>query len=65
MGLNELFAALQCITSFILNIFCMNLSEGFPAMFFEFTPQAPLQIHAAMLALDSFQEQNGRLPNIG
>lgn len=28
-------------------------------------PEAPLQIHAAMLALDSFQEQNGRLPNIG
>uniref|UniRef100_A0A671UIB1 Ubiquitin-like modifier-activating enzyme 6 n=1 Tax=Sparus aurata TaxID=8175 RepID=A0A671UIB1_SPAAU len=26
--------------------------------------QAPLQIHAAMLALDTFQEQHGRLPNI-
>ncbi|XP_036962389.1 ubiquitin-like modifier-activating enzyme 6 [Acanthopagrus latus] len=28
-------------------------------------PEAPLQIHAAMLALDTFQEQHGRLPNIG
>ncbi|KAI3353250.1 hypothetical protein L3Q82_019783, partial [Scortum barcoo] len=28
-------------------------------------PEAPLQIHAAMLALDNFQEQHGRLPNIG
>lgn len=28
-------------------------------------PEAPLQIHAAMLALDSFQEQHSRLPNIG
>ncbi|KAF3687627.1 Ubiquitin-like modifier-activating enzyme 6 [Channa argus] len=28
-------------------------------------PQAPLQIHAAMLALDSFQEQHSRLPNTG
>uniref|UniRef100_A0A671UIE0 E1 ubiquitin-activating enzyme n=1 Tax=Sparus aurata TaxID=8175 RepID=A0A671UIE0_SPAAU len=27
-------------------------------------PEAPLQIHAAMLALDTFQEQHGRLPNI-
>uniref|UniRef100_A0A8C4ISD5 Ubiquitin-like modifier-activating enzyme 6 n=1 Tax=Dicentrarchus labrax TaxID=13489 RepID=A0A8C4ISD5_DICLA len=27
--------------------------------------QAPLQIHAAMLALDTFQEQHSRLPNIG
>uniref|UniRef100_A0A8K9VBV4 Ubiquitin-activating enzyme E1 C-terminal domain-containing protein n=1 Tax=Oncorhynchus mykiss TaxID=8022 RepID=A0A8K9VBV4_ONCMY len=26
---------------------------------------APLQIHAAMLALDAFQEQHNRLPNIG
>uniref|UniRef100_A0AAQ5Y247 E1 ubiquitin-activating enzyme n=1 Tax=Amphiprion ocellaris TaxID=80972 RepID=A0AAQ5Y247_AMPOC len=26
---------------------------------------APLQIHAAMLALDTFQEQHSRLPNIG
>lgn len=28
-------------------------------------PEAPLQIHAAMLALDIFQEQHSRLPNIG
>ncbi|CAL8274326.1 unnamed protein product [Gadus morhua 'NCC'] len=28
-------------------------------------PEAPLQIHAAMLALDTFQEQQGRMPNIG
>lgn len=28
-------------------------------------PEAPLQIHAAMLALDTFQEQHGRMPNIG
>ncbi|XP_029365508.1 ubiquitin-like modifier-activating enzyme 6 [Echeneis naucrates] len=28
-------------------------------------PEAPLQIHAAMLALDTFQEQHGRLPNTG
>uniref|UniRef100_A0AAQ5YHE0 E1 ubiquitin-activating enzyme n=2 Tax=Amphiprion ocellaris TaxID=80972 RepID=A0AAQ5YHE0_AMPOC len=28
-------------------------------------PEAPLQIHAAMLALDTFQEQHSRLPNIG
>uniref|UniRef100_A0A3P8V478 Ubiquitin-like modifier-activating enzyme 6 n=1 Tax=Cynoglossus semilaevis TaxID=244447 RepID=A0A3P8V478_CYNSE len=28
-------------------------------------PEAPLQIHAAMLALDAFQEQHSRLPNIG
>ncbi|XP_017263438.1 ubiquitin-like modifier-activating enzyme 6 [Kryptolebias marmoratus] len=28
-------------------------------------PEAPLQIHAAMLALDRFQEQHCRLPNIG
>uniref|UniRef100_A0A8C7JM93 Ubiquitin like modifier activating enzyme 6 n=1 Tax=Oncorhynchus kisutch TaxID=8019 RepID=A0A8C7JM93_ONCKI len=28
-------------------------------------PEAPLQIHAAMLALDAFQEQHNRLPNIG
>ncbi|XP_061762844.1 ubiquitin-like modifier-activating enzyme 6 isoform X1 [Nerophis ophidion] len=28
-------------------------------------PQAPLQIHAAMLALDTFQEQHNRLPNTG
>ncbi|KAM4603949.1 ubiquitin-like modifier-activating enzyme 6 isoform 2-T2 [Polymixia lowei] len=28
-------------------------------------PEAPLQIHAAMLALDAFQEQKNRLPNIG
>ncbi|KAG7238375.1 hypothetical protein INR49_030882 [Caranx melampygus] len=28
-------------------------------------PDAPLQIHAAMLALDTFQEQHSRLPNIG
>ncbi|XP_028832160.1 ubiquitin-like modifier-activating enzyme 6 isoform X2 [Denticeps clupeoides] len=28
-------------------------------------PDAPLQIHATMLALDSFQEQHSRLPNIG
>ncbi|KAF1395184.1 hypothetical protein PFLUV_G00008900 [Perca fluviatilis] len=27
--------------------------------------EAPLQIHAAMLALDTFQEQHSRLPNIG
>ncbi|KAL1024009.1 hypothetical protein UPYG_G00050240 [Umbra pygmaea] len=28
-------------------------------------PEAPLQIHAAMLALDAFQEQHNRPPNIG
>uniref|UniRef100_A0A4W3KAD5 E1 ubiquitin-activating enzyme n=1 Tax=Callorhinchus milii TaxID=7868 RepID=A0A4W3KAD5_CALMI len=28
-------------------------------------PEAPLQIHTAMLALDMFQEQHKRLPNIG
>ncbi|XP_026159783.1 ubiquitin-like modifier-activating enzyme 6 isoform X2 [Mastacembelus armatus] len=28
-------------------------------------PEAPLQIHAAMLALDTFQEQHSRLPSIG
>ncbi|XP_069023197.1 ubiquitin-like modifier-activating enzyme 6 [Embiotoca jacksoni] len=28
-------------------------------------PEAPLQIHAALLALDTFQEQHSRLPNIG
>uniref|UniRef100_A0AAY5KR40 Ubiquitin-activating enzyme E1 C-terminal domain-containing protein n=1 Tax=Esox lucius TaxID=8010 RepID=A0AAY5KR40_ESOLU len=28
-------------------------------------PEAPLQIHAAMLALDDFQEEHNRLPNIG
>ncbi|XP_074486264.1 ubiquitin-like modifier-activating enzyme 6 [Sebastes fasciatus] len=28
-------------------------------------PEAPLQIHAAMLALDAFQEQNSKLPNTG
>lgn len=28
-------------------------------------PEAPLQIHAAMLALDTFQDQHSRLPNIG
>lgn len=28
-------------------------------------PEAPLQIHAAMLALDAFQEQHSRLPNTG
>ncbi|XP_067839513.1 ubiquitin-like modifier-activating enzyme 6 isoform X2 [Heptranchias perlo] len=28
-------------------------------------PEAPLQIHTAMLALDRFQEQHKRLPNIG
>ncbi|CAM9101468.1 unnamed protein product [Lampetra planeri] len=28
-------------------------------------PEAPLQIHAAMLALDAFREQHSRLPNIG
>ncbi|XP_061131336.1 ubiquitin-like modifier-activating enzyme 6 [Syngnathus typhle] len=28
-------------------------------------PEAPLQIHAAMLALDTFQEQHNRLPNTG
>ncbi|XP_045903034.1 ubiquitin-like modifier-activating enzyme 6 [Micropterus dolomieu] len=28
-------------------------------------PEAPLQIHAAMLALDDFQEKHSRLPNIG
>ncbi|XP_072445234.1 ubiquitin-like modifier-activating enzyme 6 isoform X2 [Chiloscyllium punctatum] len=28
-------------------------------------PEAPLQIHTAMLALDKFQEQYKRLPNIG
>ncbi|KAG7263534.1 hypothetical protein CRUP_013090 [Coryphaenoides rupestris] len=28
-------------------------------------PEAPLQIHAAMLALDTFQEQQGRMPNVG
>ncbi|XP_040892597.1 ubiquitin-like modifier-activating enzyme 6 [Toxotes jaculatrix] len=28
-------------------------------------PEAPLQIHAAMLALDAFQEQHSRLPNVG
>ncbi|XP_022614321.1 ubiquitin-like modifier-activating enzyme 6 [Seriola dumerili] len=28
-------------------------------------PEAPPQIHAAMLALDTFQEQHSRLPNIG
>uniref|UniRef100_A0A3B3DIT5 Ubiquitin-like modifier-activating enzyme 6 n=1 Tax=Oryzias melastigma TaxID=30732 RepID=A0A3B3DIT5_ORYME len=28
-------------------------------------PEAPLHIHAAMLALDAFQEKHGRLPNIG
>ncbi|KAM8842012.1 ubiquitin-like modifier-activating enzyme 6 [Synchiropus picturatus] len=28
-------------------------------------PEAPLQIHVAMLALDTFQEQNRRLPHIG
>ncbi|KAM9856984.1 ubiquitin-like modifier-activating enzyme 6 [Aulostomus maculatus] len=28
-------------------------------------PEAPLQIHAAMLALDTFHEQHSRLPNIG
>ncbi|KAG5848075.1 ubiquitin-like modifier-activating enzyme 6 [Anguilla rostrata] len=28
-------------------------------------PEAPLQIHAALLALDSFQEQHHRLPNVG
>ncbi|XP_032356009.1 ubiquitin-like modifier-activating enzyme 6 [Etheostoma spectabile] len=28
-------------------------------------PEAPLQIHAAMLALDNFQEQHNRLPNTG
>ncbi|TNN78744.1 Ubiquitin-like modifier-activating enzyme 6 [Liparis tanakae] len=28
-------------------------------------PEAPLQIHAAMMALDSFQEQHSRLPNAG
>uniref|UniRef100_A0A672IN69 Ubiquitin-like modifier-activating enzyme 6 n=1 Tax=Salarias fasciatus TaxID=181472 RepID=A0A672IN69_SALFA len=28
-------------------------------------PEAPLQIHAAMLALETFQEQHSRLPNVG
>ncbi|KAB5518536.1 hypothetical protein PHYPO_G00167190 [Pangasianodon hypophthalmus] len=28
-------------------------------------PEAPLQIHAIMIALDVFQEQHNRLPNIG
>ncbi|XP_063332395.1 ubiquitin-like modifier-activating enzyme 6 [Pelmatolapia mariae] len=28
-------------------------------------PEAPLQIHAGMLALDTFQEQHSRLPNTG
>ncbi|XP_064414221.1 ubiquitin-like modifier-activating enzyme 6 isoform X1 [Latimeria chalumnae] len=28
-------------------------------------PEAPLEIHTAMLALDRFQEQHNRLPNIG
>ncbi|KAM9793063.1 ubiquitin-like modifier-activating enzyme 6 [Neosynchiropus ocellatus] len=28
-------------------------------------PEAPLQIHVAMLALDTFQEQNRRLPHTG
>ncbi|RVE76414.1 hypothetical protein OJAV_G00007330 [Oryzias javanicus] len=28
-------------------------------------PEAPLHIHAAMLALDAFQDKHGRLPNIG
>ncbi|KAL2098219.1 hypothetical protein ACEWY4_007426 [Coilia grayii] len=28
-------------------------------------PDAPLQIHATMLALDTFQDQHRRLPNIG
>uniref|UniRef100_A0A667Y6N1 Ubiquitin like modifier activating enzyme 6 n=1 Tax=Myripristis murdjan TaxID=586833 RepID=A0A667Y6N1_9TELE len=28
-------------------------------------PEAPLQIHTAMLALDSFQEQHSRLPSTG
>lgn len=28
-------------------------------------PEAPLQIHSAMLALENFQEQHSRLPNIG
>ncbi|XP_061687020.1 ubiquitin-like modifier-activating enzyme 6 isoform X2 [Syngnathoides biaculeatus] len=28
-------------------------------------PEAPQQIHAAMLALDAFQEQHNRLPNTG
>ncbi|KAF7666213.1 hypothetical protein LDENG_00114640 [Lucifuga dentata] len=28
-------------------------------------PEAPLQTHAAMLALDNFQEHHGRLPNTG
>ncbi|KAG7458825.1 hypothetical protein MATL_G00224740 [Megalops atlanticus] len=28
-------------------------------------PEAPLQVHAALLALDSFQEQHHRLPNVG
>ncbi|MBN3315778.1 UBA6 enzyme, partial [Atractosteus spatula] len=28
-------------------------------------PEAPLQIHAALLALDAFQEKNKRLPGIG
>ncbi|XP_038615051.1 ubiquitin-like modifier-activating enzyme 6 [Tachyglossus aculeatus] len=28
-------------------------------------PEAPLQIHSAMLALDQFQERYGRKPNIG
>uniref|UniRef100_A0A8C2W878 Ubiquitin-like modifier-activating enzyme 6 n=1 Tax=Cyclopterus lumpus TaxID=8103 RepID=A0A8C2W878_CYCLU len=28
-------------------------------------PEAPLQIHAAMMALDTFQEQLSRLPNAG
>lgn len=38
--------------------FYLSLTKQFPAH------QAPLQIHAAMLALDTFQEQHGRLPNI-
>lgn len=28
-------------------------------------PEAPLQIHSAMLALDIFQDQHSRLPNVG
>lgn len=30
-----------------------------------FPPQAPLQIHITMMALDAFQEQQKRLPKIG
>uniref|UniRef100_H2SK81 E1 ubiquitin-activating enzyme n=1 Tax=Takifugu rubripes TaxID=31033 RepID=H2SK81_TAKRU len=46
-------------------VFLMKTPKTCRFVSWPFATSAPLQIHAAMLALDTFQEEHNRLPNIG